>query len=92
MTVTKAMLNNDLRYRALTPRGPPPRIHGVRRAGVCVCQSQSSLTAKRRPSSSVIIIAVAGARLRGPLQGVFYARPVNSGETRRAESRTSEFV
>lgn len=32
------------------------------------------------------------ARLRTRLQGVFYARPVNSRGTRRTESRASEFV
>lgn len=86
VTVENAMLNNDLRCSATSCASREYT------ALYWVCQSQSPLTAKRRPSSSVIIIAVAGARrrLRARLQGVFYARPVNSRETRRIT--TSVFV
>lgn len=92
-TVEKAMLNNDL--RCCMPLPPPspfvdiPRIYGVV-AGMSVAKPVY------RKTAAVVVrnnyCSGRRARLRTRLQGVFYARTVNSRGTRRTESRTSEFV
>lgn len=72
-------------------RSPPhgPRIYGVV-AGMSVAKPVY------RKTAAVVVrnnyCSDRRARLRTRLQGVFYARTVNSRETRRTESRTSEFV
>lgn len=79
VTVKKAMLNNDLRCRAPA---------NTRYSYALLCQSQSPFYRKTAP---VVVrnnyCSGRRARLRARLQGMFYARLVNSRGTRRAESR-----
>jgi len=74
VTVEEAALNNDLRC-AVTARGRVSR--------------KARFTAKRRPSSSVIITAAAyaHARLRARLQAVFYGPACKFRTRNTAESR-----